>query len=167
MGPPEPAKIASSPHKLLRLLSVDNTTISENNIITGFSYKSLLSSFNTSFSQILFHNFSSIMANSFILSFFYSVAASTVSLLPSVEPSPTSSDSVPDSFFLGLEVWEVGLVGANALAVFVLLLCALTATVYVCRRKPPQSSGDDHKMIPLKELVEIEEDADNSSQSIT
>ena len=95
------------------------------------------------------------------------MAASTVSLLPSVEPSPTSSDSVPDSFFLGLEVWEVGLVGANALAVLVLLLCALTATVCVCRRKPPQSSGDDHKMIPLKELVEIEEDADNSSQSIT
>lgn len=95
-----------------------------------------------------------------------SLVISTATPLPSVGPSLSATDST-DSFLLGLEVWEVGLVGANALAVLLLLLlllCAVTVILCVCQRKPQRHNN--HEAIPLKELVEMEESAEHSSQII-
>ena len=78
--------------------------------------------------------------------FLRAVVFSTTAPSPSAEPPPPSNRDL----LLGLEAWEVGLVGANAVVVLVLLLCVLT--LCVVRRKPRNHQQNQH--LPLKEIGE-------------
>ena len=75
--------------------------------------------------------------------------------------TPTSSTIVPqstdtpstdnDSVVLGLELWEVGLIAANAVVILALMLCMCTLCLSR-KRRANSHHGHDSEHFPLQEI---------------
>ena len=78
----------------------------------------------------------------------------TPSIFPLSTNTPSTDSGTAGSVVLGLELWEVGLIAANAVVILALLLCM--CTLCLSRRRRANSHHHHHRRdpehFPLKEI---------------